>query len=316
MWHLSTETPEKLGNLIVPDSVQKARFAQTIDKITNLDFQQFMTNMISDAIWVLLKIVLALAIYFVGRWFIKRILRVMDELFEKRHVDTSLRTFLRNLVKVVFYVLLILTIVQMLGINTTSIIALLASAGLAVGMALSGTMQNFAGGVMILMLKPYRVGDYISAQGQSGTVQEIMLFSTRLTTPDNQTIYIPNGSISTSIIDNYSAAQTRRVEWVIGISYGDDYDVAKQTILELLARDKRVNQTPAPDVWLSALGDSAVNVTVRVWTANSDFWGVFYDLNEQFYKVLPTRGIHFPFPQLDVHLTASGEEKPDEAKNN
>ena len=207
MWHLSTETPEKLGNLIVPDSVQKARFAQTIDKITNLDFQQFMTNMISDAIWVLLKIVLALAIYFVGRWFIKRILRVMDELFEKRHVDTSLRTFLRNLVKVVFYVLLILTIVQMLGINTTSIIALLASAGLAIGMALSGTMQNFAGGVMILMLKPYRVGDYISAQGQSGTVQEIMLFSTRLTTPDNQTIYIPNGSISTSIIDNYSAAQ-------------------------------------------------------------------------------------------------------------
>ena len=168
MWHLSTETPEKLGNLIVPDSVQKARFAQTIDKITNLDFQQFMTNMISDAIWVLLKIVLALAIYFVGRWFIKRILRVMDELFEKRHVDTSLRTFLRNLVKVVFYVLLILTIVQMLGINTTSIIALLASAGLAIGMALSGTMQNFAGGVMILMLKPYRVGDYISAQGQSG----------------------------------------------------------------------------------------------------------------------------------------------------
>lgn len=134
--------------------------------------------------------------------------------------------------------LLILTIVQMLGINTTSIIALLASAGLAIGMALSGTMQNFAGGVMILMLKPYRVGDYISAQGQSGTVQEIMLFSTRLTTPDNQTIYIPNGSISTSIIDNYSAAQTRRVEWVIGISYGDDYDVAKQTILELLARDQ------------------------------------------------------------------------------
>lgn len=307
MWPLFTDTPQGLGNLIVPDSVQKARFAQTIDKITNLDFQHFLSNMISDAIWVVLKIILALAIYFIGRWFIKRILRVMDELFEKRHVDTSLRAFLRNLVKVVFYVLLVLTIIQLLGINTTSIIALLASAGLAIGMALSGTMQNFAGGVMILMLRPYRVGDYISAQGQSGTVQEIMLFSTKLTTPDNQTIYIPNSSISTSIIDNYSTAATRRVEWVIGISYGDDYDVAKQAIMELLEKDRRVNRTPAPDVWLSELGDSAVKVTVRVWTANADFWGLFYDMNEQFYKILPERGIRFPFPQLDVHL--SGGEK-------
>ena len=302
MWQLLTETPEKLGNLIVPDSVQKARFAQTIDKITNLDFQQFMTNMISDAIWVLLKIVLALAIYFVGRWFIKRILRVMDELFEKRHVDTSLRAFLRNLVKVVFYVLLILTIVQMLGINTTSIIALLASAGLAIGMALSGTMQNFAGGVMILMLKPYRVGDYISAQGQSGTVQEIMLFSTRLTTPDNQTIYIPNNSIATAIIDNFSTSDTRRVDWTIGISYGDDVDAARAAILAILAADSRVLGDPAPVVWVAALADSSVNLSARAWVKNADYWNVFFENNEKFYKQLPEKGINFPFPQMDVHV--------------
>ena len=309
-------TAQQTEKLIVPDSIQKAKFAETVEKIANMDLEKVLTNLVSESIWVGLKIVLALAIYMAGRWLIGRLIKLLSTAFEKRKVDRSLQIFLRNLIKTISYIVLILLIIQVMGINTTSIVALLASAGLAIGMALSGTLQNFAGGVMILLLKPYRIGDYISAQGQSGTVQEIMLFSTRLTTPDNQTIYIPNGSISTSIIDNYSAAQTRRVEWVIGISYGDDYDVAKQTILELLARDKRVNQTPAPDVWLSALGDSAVNVTVRVWTANSDFWGVFYDLNEQFYKVLPTRGIHFPFPQLDVHLTASGEEKPDEAKNN
>ena len=309
-------TAQQTEKLIVPDSIQKAKFAETVEKIANMDLEKVLTNLVSESIWVGLKIVLALAIYMAGRWLIRRLIKLISTAFEKRKVDPSLQIFLHNLIKTISYIILILLIIQVMGINTTSIVALLASAGLAIGMALSGTLQNFAGGVMILLLKPYRIGDYISAQGQSGTVQEIMLFSTRLTTPDNQTIYIPNGSISTSIIDNYSAAQTRRVEWVIGISYGDDYDVAKQTILELLARDKRVNQTPAPDVWLSALGDSAVNVTVRVWTANSDFWGVFYDLNEQFYKVLPTRGIHFPFPQLDVHLTASGEEKPDEAKNN
>ena len=306
MWHLLTETPEKLGNLIVPDSVQKVRFAQTIDKITNLDFQQFMTNMISDAIWVLLKIVLALAIYFVGRWFIKRILRVMDELFEKRHVDTSLRAFLRNLVKVVFYVLLILTIVQMLGINTTSIIALLASAGLAIGMALSGTMQNFAGGVMILLMKPYRVGDYISAQGQSGTVREIKLFSTVITTVDNQTIYIPNNSIATAIIDNYSTADLRRVDWTVGISYGDDVDAARQAILAMFSADARILREPeAPAsavVWVGALADSSVNLTVRAWTRNADYWNVYFEYNERFYKELPAAGINFPFPQMDVHL--------------
>ena len=170
-------------------------------------------------------------------------------------------------------------------------------------MDLSGTLQNFAGGVMILLLKPYRIGDYISAQGQSGTVQEIMLFSTKITTADKQTIYIPNSSIATAIINNYSTSETRRVEWVIGISYGDDFATAREAILELLSKDARVLQDPAPAVYIAALADNSVNLTVRAWTKNEDYWDVFFAMNELYYKTLPEKGINFPFPQMDVHLT-------------
>lgn len=201
-----------------------------------------------------------------GRWLIGRLIKLLSTAFEKRKVDRSLQIFLRNLIKTISYIVLILLIIQVMGINTTSIVALLASAGLAIGMALSGTLQNFAGGVMILLLKPYRIGDYISAQGQSGTVQEIMLFSTKITTADKQTIYIPNSSIATAIINNYSASETRRVEWVIGISYGDDFATARESILELLSKDARVLQDPAPAVYIAALADNSVNLTVRAWT--------------------------------------------------
>ena len=191
---------------------------------------------------------------------------------------------------------------QTLGVNVTSIIALFASATLAVGMALSGTAQNFAGGVMILLMKPYRVGDYISAQGQSGTVKEIKLFSTVILTADNQTIYIPNNTIATAIIDNYSTAELRRVEWTVGISYGDDVDVARRTILELPEADPRVERSPAPVVWVAALADSAVNLSVRAWVKNADYWNIFFEYNEKMYKTLPEKGIGFPFPQMDVHV--------------
>jgi small conductance mechanosensitive channel len=170
-------------------------------------------------------------------------------------------------------------------------------------MALSGTAQNFAGGVMILLMKPYRVGDYISAQGQSGTVREIKLFSTVITTGDNQTIYIPNNSIATAIIDNYSTSETRRVDWTVGISYGDDVDVARKAVLSMLAADPRVLPDPAPVVWVAALADSSVNLSIRAWVKNADYWNVFFEHNEQFYKELPKAGINFPFPQMDVHLT-------------
>ena len=244
---VAAETP---APLMLPDSVQKARFAETVRRLADFDFDEF----------------------------------------------------LRKTVRVVFTLILVMIVVQTLGVNVTSLIALFSAATLAIGMALSGTAQNFAGGVMILLMKPYRVGDYISAQGQSGTVREIKLFSTVIATNDNQIIYIPNNSIATAIIDNYSTADRRRVDWTIGISYGDDVDVARKAILEILAADERVLREPAPVVWVAALADSSVNLTVRAWTLNADYWSVFYENNERFYKQLPQHGVSFPFPQMDVHV--------------
>ena len=288
--------------LMLPDSVQKARWADTIQKLATVDWHDLMKDFISDSIWIGLKILVALAIYFVGRAVIRWVLRIMERSFERRRVDASLRTFLHNLVSVVAYLLLLLAVVQTLGVNATSIIAIFSAATLAIGMALSGTMQNFAGGVMILLLRPYRVGDFISAQGQSGTVEEIMLFTTKITTGDRQTIYIPNSAISTSIIDNYSRSELRRVDITVSISYGDDVDNARRAILELLTADARIMQDPAPVVWVAALADSSVNLSARAWVKNADYWDVFFEYNEKFYKTLPSKGVNFPFPQMDVHM--------------
>lgn len=300
MWSLFTQTDP--APLILPDSIQKANLAETIDKVIHMDFGDFLMGLAGDAVWILLKILLALVIYLIGRWIVRRIVRIVDVAMEHRKVDTSLRSFMRNTIKVVFTLIILLVVVQTLGVNVTSIIALFSAATLAIGMALSGTAQNFAGGVMILLMKPYHIGDFISAQGQSGTVREIKLFSTVITTTDNQTIYIPNNTIATSIIDNFSTAPTRRVEWTISIAYGDDVAVARRAILGILASDARVMKEPAPVVWVSALADSSVNLVVRVWTKNSDLWDVFYENYERFYNELPAAGVNFPFPQMDIHL--------------
>ena len=300
MWtFLAAESAEPL---ILPDSVQKANLAKAVEKIASLDYHEVLQTMLSEAVWIVIKIVIALAIYFLGRWIVRRVVRLIDVAMERRKVDISLRSFMRNTVRVVFSLILVLIVVQTLGVNVTSLIAVFSAATLAIGMALSGTAQNFAGGVMILMMKPYRVGDYISAQGQSGTVREIKLFSTVITTTDNQTIYIPNNAIATAIIDNYTTAELRRVDWTVGISYGDDVDVARETILAMLAADARILRETAPVVWVAALADSSVNLTVRAWVANADYWDVFFEYNERFYKELPKAGINFPFPQMDVHV--------------
>ena len=202
MWNFFAQALPVDEPLLVPDSVQKANFAQTIDKVMHMDYRQFFIDMFGDIVWIGLKLLVAVAIYLVGRWVVRRLIRLVDLAFERRRVDVSLRSFLRHSIKVVFTLLLVLIVVQTLGVNVTSIIALFSAATLAIGMALSGTAQNFAGGVMILLMKPYRVGDFISAQGQSGTVREIKLFSTVITTGDNQTIYIPNNVIATAIIED------------------------------------------------------------------------------------------------------------------
>ncbi|WP_295993249.1 mechanosensitive ion channel family protein [uncultured Alistipes sp.] len=301
-WTTLLQADAPAGPLMLPDSVQKANFAQTVEKLANLDLHELLRSMLSETIWILVKIAVALAIYFVGRWIVRRILRLLDAAFERRRVDVSLRQFMRNTVSVVFSLILIMIVVQTLGVNVTSLIAVFSAATLAIGMALSGTAQNFAGGVMILLMKPYRVGDFISAQGQSGTVREIKLFSTVITTGDNQTIFIPNNSIATAIVDNYSTAELRRVDWTVSISYGDDIDVARQAILEILKADARVLADPAPVVWVAALADSSVNLSARAWTRNADYWDLFFETNEKLYKTLPSRGVRFPFPQLDVRI--------------
>jgi small conductance mechanosensitive channel len=297
------EAVKSVEKLIVPDSVQKAQLAEVVSKIAHTDYQQLVNDMISQALWIGLKILLAIAIYIVGKWITNWILRLLNRAFERRNVDASLRNFLRSMIKVVMMILVILAAIQTLGINTTSFLAIFASAGLAVGMALSGTLQNFAGGVILLLLRPYRIGDYITAQGQSGTVKNIGLFSTQLSTPDNRIIYVPNSAISTSIVDNYSQPTTRRVDWNISISYGDDVDVARKAILAMLSADKRVLTEPAePMVVVAELANSAVILKARAWCANDDYWGLFWDINEKIYKQLPAEGIHFPFPQMDVHI--------------
>lgn len=297
--YTQTETTEPL---ILPDSVQKQRLAESIEKLMNLDMQEMLSHLAEQAIWVFVKILIALAFYFVGRWLIRRILRLLDRMFERKEVDISIRPFIRNTASVVMILVLVLVVVQTLGVNVTSLIAIFSAATLAIGMALSGTAQNFAGGVMILAVKPYRVGDYITAQGQSGTVQEIKLFSTVITTVDNQTIYIPNNVIATGIIDNYSTATTRRTDWSLALSYGDDVEEARRVILEMLSADERILKEPAPVVWLNALEDSCIRLTVRAWVKNSDLWEVFFEYNERFYKELPKAGLRFPFPQLDIHV--------------
>ncbi len=299
---LSFLIEEPAAPVILPDSVQKAKFAETVDKLMHLDVEQVLSNLVSQTMWILVKLLIALAIYFVGRWIVRRIVRLLDLAFEKRNVDISLRSFARNTVQAVFVIILLMIVVQTLGVNVTSLIAIFSAATLAIGMALSGTAQNFAGGVMILLMKPYRVGDFISAQGQSGTVREIKLFSTVINTADNRTIYIPNNMIATAIVDNYSTSDLRRVDWSVGVSYGDDIEAIRAAILAQLAADERVLKDPAAVVWISALADSAVTLTVRAWVKNADYWDVFFEHNENFYKQLPDKGAHFPFPQMDVHV--------------
>ena len=294
-------------NLIVPDSVQKARFTEMVRSLTNDDFiKNIWTDMANWLVWTGIKFIISLAIFYVGRWLLHKLLVLVDAIMQRREVEVSLHSFIMNAVRAVGYLLIALIIVSTLGFNSSSFVAVLASMGLAIGMALSGTLQNFAGGVMILVLRPYRVGDYIEAQGVSGTVASISLFNTVIHTTDKKTIYIPNNAISTSIINNYSTSTTRRCSWKVSVSYGDNYDAIRDAMYEIIRRDGRALATPAPYVRIDALADSAVVVEARAWVLNSEYWDFYDAITEAFYKELPQHGANFPFPQLDVHI--SGED--------
>lgn len=247
-------------------------------------------------------IIKALIVFLVGRLVINLLNKLVRKILSKRDIDPSVKTFVGSLVNVSLTILLIISVVGALGVQTTSFSALLASAGVAVGMALSGNLQNFAGGLVILLFKPYKVGDWIETQqGSAGTVKEIQIFHTILTTGDNKLIYIPNGSLSSGVVINYSHQETRRVEWIIGIDYGEDYNKVQQIVRDILAEDKRILNEPAPFIALHALDASSVNVVVRVWVNSGDYWGVYFDTNKAIYETFNEKGINFPFPQLTVH---------------
>ncbi len=290
----------------VADTLHKEILAQKIQTLSQMSTEELTSMVIKWVLNLSARVLIALAIFFIGRWIIRYLRKLLRRMMERRAVEASLKSFLLNLVSITLTLFLIIVIIGILGIDTTSFVAIFASAGLAIGMALSGTLQNFAGGVMILIFKPFRVGDFIEAQGQTGTVKEIQLFNTVINTTDNKTIMIPNGGISTGIINNYSKESIRRVEWTFGIGYGDDYDLAKATIASMLDQDARVLKDPAYFIAVSSLGDSSVNIVVRAWTSTGDFWSVFFDMNEKVYKQFPIVGLNIPYPQMDVHLHQEG----------
>lgn len=248
------------------------------------------------------KIIKVMLVWFIGRWITKRLIGVAKLLMLKRKTNVTVQTFLTSLIDVVLLIILIVIIISIFGIDTSSFIALFASAGVAVGMALSGTLQNFAGGVIILLFRPYKVGDYIEAQGQAGTVKEIQIFNTVLKTADNKIILIPNGPISTGIVNNSSREELRRVDFTFSISYGDDYEKAKEVIMELVGADGRILKTPEPFIGLATLGASSIDITLRVWAKQADYWSIYYDMNKNVYETLPKRGLNFPYQTFTVNL--------------
>ena len=253
------------------------------------------------------KLVFAVIIWFVGKKVISISLRLLKKIFDKGSLDAGVINFTMSIIKFALYAVLILMVIDELGIQTTSLITVFGSAALAVGMSLQGSLSNFAGGVLILIFKPFKVGDTIEAQGQCGTVKEIQIFNTILTTPDNKIIIIPNGGLSTGLMKNYSKEATRRVDWEFGIAYGDDYTKAKRVIARLLDADGRVLKDPAYFIALTSLGESSVNIVVRAWVNSEDYWGVYFDMNEKVYKTFAEENLNIPFPQLDVHLHGKTE---------
>ena len=354
----------------LPDSLSTLTPEKLQQNIKDVEWNEVFSRLTDTGVTLGLRILAAIAVFVAGRFIINKLHNLLRAILISRNVDRSLTTFLLSLFKITFIFVLAIIVISIMGIETSSFIAIFASAGIAVGMALSGTLQNFAGGVLILLLKPYRVGDYIEFETHKGTVKEIQIFHTIITTYNNESIIIPNGMLSTGTVNNYSRELVRRLEWRVAISYGDDVDVARKTLLGIITANeqllkhgteeehnapvidenddekptgnkapwyvrwlginKKLQQTAAqwreerkkairdnmpqlnftPSVNVESLDDSAVTLVVRAWVKHADYWHAFYDINEAIYKQLPQHGIHFPFPQMDVHL--NNENKQDQ----
>ena len=287
----------------IQDTTALSQMTHGIKYVTTTPVSEWLPQLAHDYVVPLgLKMLAAVIVFFLGRWIIKLVKKWMANGLMSRHADATLHGFLSNLVSVLLYFILIIAIIGILGINTSSLVALLASAGLAVGMSLGGTLQNFAGGVLVVMFRPFKVGDFISAQGYEGTVSEIQIFNTHLLTTDNKEVILPNGPLATGALTNYSRQETRRVDWTFSIAYGDDYDKAKAVLMRLCDEDQLILKSPMPFIQLGKLNDSSVDITMRVWVNSADYWTVFFSMNEKVYKVFAQEGLNIPFPQMDVHM--------------
>ncbi len=360
MTNTVTSHVDSLAQQLHPDSIAAMTPDKIVDRFKYLDLGSLVTSLSSQLVSLGLRILAAIVIFYIGKFIINKIYSVVRALMVRKDFDRSLISFLLSFIRITLLFLLIITVIGVLGIETSSFIAIFASAGVAIGMALSGTLQNFAGGVLILLLKPYKVGDYIEFGDLKGTVREIQIFNTVINTYNNDRIVIPNGGLATSSLKNFSAEPYHRVEWRVGISYGDDVEVARKVALDILAADPRIVHTDAdvkedeqpveqphedqqekpmpwwkrlfhwhrrhaeelreehearlaalipkpnytPSVNVESLDDSQVTLIVRAWTEIANYWGVLYEVNEQIYKQFPQHGIHFPFPQMDVHVNS------------
>ena len=308
LYILQTVTPEaeKIAQRFSRDSLT-SKGAEIAEILRNTPPKELIEEMITSFIKFGIKLLVALILYAVGAWIIRKSKRVIARAFTKRGADATLTSFIQSLVTAVLWILLILIMIGTLGINTTSLAALLAAGGMAIGMAMSGTVQNFAGGLMLLAFKPFKAGDYIEAQGYAGTVKSINIVSTKIVTLDNREVILPNGALSNGTINNYSANAMRRIDLTVNVSYGTDAEAVKAELMRIVGEQEKVldAETPGaqdPTVVLSELKDSCVEFLIRVWVRSADFREVKYALTEAIYTGLPAHGISFPFPQLDIHL--------------
>ena len=266
------------------------------------DWAQVLEYLTTNSVDLAINIAIAIAIFYVGKIVVSLFVRGLRKVMQKREVDRTLETFVCNLVRMALMVVVVIAAISQVGIETTSFIAIFGAAGLAVGLALQGSLSNFAAGVLIVLFRPYRVGDFVEAAGIAGSVEQVQILTTVLKTPDNKMIIVPNSQIMDSVITNYSANDTRRVDMVVGVSYSDDLDKVHATIKELVAADERILDDPECKIAVSELADSSVNFIVRPWVKTEDYWGVFFDLTEAIKKRFDKEGISFPFPQQDVYL--------------
>lgn len=285
----------------------QSELASVMEKLTTTSTTDLLKEFIDNTIRFGLKVLAAFLIYIIGAWIIKKIKGALARGFERKATDAGIASFVQSIVSIALTIMLIIITVGTLGIDTSSIAALLTGGGLAIGLALNGTVQNFAGGLMILVFKPFKAGEYIEVDGHAGTVTEVNITSTKLTTSDNRVIIIPNGMLSSQVINNYSSRQMRRLEIIIDVEYGSSAEQTKEVLYDIIKAESRIltieGGAPAdPFVALSALKDSSVEFIMRVWVKTDEYWPTKFSLNEKIYRKLPENGINFPFPQLDVNI--------------